>query len=331
MKRDLVRVMLLTLFVFTFSLLFSIRAAQAQTESPGLNIAGFQWGGAIELGYRLTDIDGRDRYKEAVNLMEGLRLFEFSLLGKNLDEKKGLVDTFSLKTSGIGDPFPYGRLEIKKNKTYELVTTYREYKFFSNRTDDGFLTDNHDFNQKRKMGTLALSVFPQDDVKLSFGYSRSERDGNAYVPSVFLLPAQKQELDERLNEYFISADFPIANWDLHVKQAFWNFESRNRLEGPSQFEDPDTRVNTYVSTIKAHTKFGERWDLDTGYVFAHSEGRADLLTTPNPFVNSGSSSFNYNTHIIELGLSHLLMPSLVAHRGRRAGLMRPRSRAISPG
>src|SRR3972149_7182995 len=105
MKRDLVRVMPLTLFVFTFSLLFSIRAVQAQTESPGLNIAGFQWGGAIELGFRLTDIDGRDRYKEVVNLMEGLRLFEFGLWGKNLDEKKGLVDSFSFSGGGVGGPF----------------------------------------------------------------------------------------------------------------------------------------------------------------------------------------------------------------------------------
>jgi len=163
MKRDLVRIMLLTLFVFTFSLFLSIQAAQSESEDTGLKMAGFQWGGAIELGYRLTDIDGRNRYKETVNLMEGLRLFEFSLWGKNLDEKKGLVDYFSLNTSGSGDPFPYGRLEIKKNKVYDLVATYREYKFFSERADTGsFLTDNDNlnFNQKRRRGTLALSVFP---------------------------------------------------------------------------------------------------------------------------------------------------------------------------
>jgi hypothetical protein len=315
MKKNLVRIMLLTLFVSAFSLFLSIQAAQSESEDTGLKIAGFQWGGAIELGYRFTDIDGsRDRYKETVNLMEGLRLFEFSLSGKNLDEKGGLVDYFSLNMTGIGDPFPYGRLEIKKNKLYDFVATYNEYKFFSNRTDTGnFLTDNLDFNQKRRRGTLALSVFPKDDVKLTLGYSRSERDGDVWTPRVFLLPAQKQDLDERLNEYFVSADFPIAKWDFHVKQSFWNFESNNKLEGPQQLEDPDSHVNTYVSTIKAHTKFGERWDLDTGYIFAHSEGRADLLTSPNPFVSSGDSEFSSNTNIFELGLSYLLMPSLIAH------------------
>lgn len=320
MKRDFVSIMLLTLFVSAFSLFLSIRAAQseseAESEETGLKIAGFQWGGAIELGYRFTDIDGsRNRYKETVNLMEGFRLFELSLWGKNLDEKKGLVDYFSLNTTGIGDPFPYGRLEIKKNKVYDFVATYREYKYFSERGDTGSpLTDfPFNFNQKSTLGTIGLSVFPKDDVKLNFGYRRYERDGDAFVPRVFLIPDQKQDLNERLNEYFVSADFPIANWDFHVKQDYWNFQSSNKLEGPQQFEKPDSRVNTYVSTIKAHTKFGERWDLDTGYIFAYSEGRADLLTSPNPFVSSGDSKFNFYTNVFELGLSYLLMPSLIAH------------------
>ena len=44
----------------------------------------FQWGGSIELGYRLTDIEGRNRYKEVVNLMEGLKLFDLSLYGSRI-------------------------------------------------------------------------------------------------------------------------------------------------------------------------------------------------------------------------------------------------------
>jgi hypothetical protein len=321
MKRDLVRIMLLTLFVSAFSLFLSIRAAQsesgAEPDETGLKIAGFQWGGAIELGYRWTDIDGsRDRYKTTVNLMQGFRLFELSLWGRNLDEKKGLVDYFSVDTTGIGDPFPYGRLEIKKNKVYDFVATYREYKYFSEVEATGNLVTGFpfNFNQRSTVGTVGLSVFPKDDVKLNFGYRYYARDGDALIPSVFLLPDQKQNLDERLNEYFISADFPIANWDFHVKQTYWNFENNNKMEGPQQFENPDSHWNTYVSTIKAHTKFGERWDLDTGYIFAHSEGRADLLTSPNPFVSSGDSKTSSNINVFELGLSYALIPtSLIAH------------------
>jgi len=69
-------------------------------------------------------------------------------------EKKGLADSFRFNANGIGDPFPFARMEVKKSDAYNLVGTYREYKYFFNRTDDDFLTDNHDFNQKTKRGTL---------------------------------------------------------------------------------------------------------------------------------------------------------------------------------
>src|SRR3990172_3669450 len=56
------------IFCISFFHFFSIPSARS--EDPGLMIGGFQWGGSVELGYRLTDIDGRERYKEVVNLMK---------------------------------------------------------------------------------------------------------------------------------------------------------------------------------------------------------------------------------------------------------------------
>lgn len=148
---------ILALFCISLFHLFSFNA-EAQKES-GLKMGDFQWGGSIELGYRLTDIEGRNRYKEVVNLMEGLKLFDLSLYGSRIGENKGWIDYFSFRANDIGDPYPAGRLEIKKNKTYDLVASYREYKYFSNREDDFFLTDNHDFNSTLRRGTLSLTLF----------------------------------------------------------------------------------------------------------------------------------------------------------------------------
>ena len=305
---------ILVVFCISFFHPFSVR--DVSSEDSGLTFGGFQWGGAIELGYRFTDIDGsRNRYKEAVNLTQGLRLFDFNLWGRNLDERKGLVDYFSLNGNGIGDPFPMARLEIKKNQTYDLVATYKEYKYFFDREDNSFFTDNHDFNQKTRRGTITLTVFPKEDFRLNFGYSRWEREGDAGVPGLFLPFAMDQKLREGLNEYFISADFPIGGWDFHVKQSFSSYENKDKMDGP-QFERRDEDVNTYVSTIKAHTRLGERWDLDTGYIYAHSEGRADLTTVttaPAVGVDSGNGHFNFNTHVFELGLGYLLKSNLIVH------------------
>ena len=244
--------------------------------------------------------------------MEGLRLFDLNLWGRNLDEKRGLVDYFSLNANGIGDPFPTARLEIKKNKTYDFVASYKEFKYFLDREDNFFFTDNHDFNQRSRRGALTLALFPKEDIQLNLGYSHSQRDGDAGVPRFTFPFAIDQELKERLNEYFISADFPIGNWDFYVKQDYWTFENQDRINRP-QFEKRNERVNTYVSTIKAHTQFGERWDFDAGYVFAYSDGQAKLRTIPEIVVNSGRGDFNFNTHILELGLSYLLKTNLLAH------------------
>lgn len=297
-------------FCVSFFYLFSID--DVQSENSELTFAGFQWGGDIELGYRLTDIDGRNRYKEVVNLMEGLRLFDLSLRGENLDKKKGAVDLFSINVSGLGDPFPSGRLEIKKNKTYHFITTYKEYKYFFDREDNFFFSDNHDFNLRSRRGTATLTLFPKEDFQLNLGYSHSQRDGNTGVPRQPFFYALEQDLNEQLNEYFVSADFPVGNWDFHVKQSYWNFENKDEINGP-QYEKRDENINNYVSTIKAHTRLGERWDLDAGYIYAHSEGRADLRTVPAIGVNSGSGHFSFNTHVLELGLSYLLKTNLLLH------------------
>jgi hypothetical protein len=121
-------------YAITFVSIFCLLFASGLRSESGLTVGGFQWSGDIELGYRFTDIDGEDRYKETVNLMEGLKLFDFSLRGKDLDQK-GLVDYVSFNMHAIGDPFPTGRLEIKKNKSYDLVATYKEYKYYFDRTE----------------------------------------------------------------------------------------------------------------------------------------------------------------------------------------------------
>ena len=41
---------------------------------------------------------------------------------------------------------------------------------------------------------------------------------------------------------------------------------------PEFFEKRNENTNTFVSTIKAHTQFGERWDFDGAFVYAHSNG-----------------------------------------------------------
>jgi len=102
MKASIAKAILLVLCISSFHRLWF---HEARTEESGLKYGGFQWNGAIELGYRWTDISGnKGQYRETVNLREGLKLFDFNLTGRNLDPGKGYVDYFSLKGREVGDP-----------------------------------------------------------------------------------------------------------------------------------------------------------------------------------------------------------------------------------
>jgi hypothetical protein len=77
-------------------------------------------------------------------------------------------------------------------------------------------------------------------------------------------------------------------------------------------EKRDESTDTYVTTVKAHTRLGEQWDLDAALVYAHSSGDADLTTTP-VLALPGSADSTANTYIGELGLSYLILKDLIFH------------------
>jgi len=320
MRRNLIKALLIV-FCISFFHLFLVSPAPSQQSE--LTAGGFQWGGSVELGYRFTDIDGsEDRYKETVNLREGLKLFDFSLWGKKMDENmKCPVDSLRFNVSNVGDPYASARLEIMKNKTYTLNITYKEYKYFTQREENSFyFTDNTNFDTTIRRGSILLSVFPKDDIKLNFGYNHVQRDGDAGVPRFQFFFPMEQDLKERYSEYFASADFRIANWDMHVKQSVWIYSNKNEVSAAyidPFYEKQDTSVTTLVTTIKGHTRLSEVAYFDAAYVYAHSDGDADLQTVPATVVESGRGKFNFNTHIVEAGLSYLIRKNLVFHADYR--------------
>jgi hypothetical protein len=249
--------------------------------------------------------------------MQGLRLFDLSLFGKNLEPGKGWVDYFSLTGRDVGDPFPAARLEVKKNKLYDFVATYNQYHYWYNREDNFWLTDNNDFSSKFTVETVNLSLFPKDDFRVNLGYRHWSRDGDAGVPRLTLPYALPQDLKEGMNEYSISADFPIGGWDFHIKESFWNFHNKDKIEAPQFFEDRSENMNTFVSTVKAHTPFGERWDFDGAFVYAHSNGWSSISTAPEIGIRSGNGDVQYDTFVGELGLSYLIKKDLILHADYR--------------
>jgi len=79
--------------------------------------------------------------------MDGLKLFDLTLLGRAVEGSgNSLADCFQLNIRDIGDPFPGGRFELKKKQAYDLVASYRQFDYFTDRTDKGFFTDFTSFD-----------------------------------------------------------------------------------------------------------------------------------------------------------------------------------------
>jgi hypothetical protein len=305
--------------ILFFSLCCLVCGERLHAQEPAAGVPPSRWSGAVELGYRYTDIEGENRYREVVNLMEGLRLFNFNLRFRD-PEGNGLADNVRIQANGIGDPYPSGQLDIKRHKAYHIAANYRESKFFFNREDaDDLLTDNHDLNQTRKKGAVTLSVFPTDEFRLNLGHSFSRREGEAGVPRIFtFVPNLTQDLDESLDEFFVSASFPVGAWDIFVRQSYSIFSNNDRIDQPPTLtEERDEEVSTRVSKVTAHSQVNDRLDFDAGYVFAHSDGDARLNIRPALQVGSGASDFVYDTHVLESGTSLLLREDLIAHMDYR--------------
>ena len=316
MRRNLAK-SLLIVFCISFFHLFSVSPAPSQ--DAGLTAGGFQWGGDIELGIRGTNINGdKQRYDYVVNLQNGFKLFDLSLWGKRITEDpKSWVDSLRFNVSGIEDPYPSGLLELKKNNTYTLNINYKQYQYITYRQDpDPLPTPSLSFDSTIRRGSVLLSVFPKDDVKLNFGYNLVMRDGNEFTPRFRYFNPMNQRLDERYNEYFVSADFPIANWDMHVKQSVWTFSNNDKISAPD-YEALDNSMTTLVTTIKGHTRLSERADFDAALVYAHSEGKAELTTVPIVTVLPGNGNMVMNTYVVEAGLSYLLRKDLIFHADYR--------------
>ena len=54
--------------ILFFSLFGLFGGERLHAQEPAAGVAPSQWSGAVELGYRYTDIEGENRYREVVNL-----------------------------------------------------------------------------------------------------------------------------------------------------------------------------------------------------------------------------------------------------------------------
>jgi hypothetical protein len=223
-----------------------VGSAFAQTPEP-TTVGGFQTTGAVSVGYRFTDVAGREqKYTELFNLRSGFRLHDVNMVGTAIDNQR-FADSFSFAASGIGgDPFEAGQLRISKTHLYDFRANYRQSYYYFDRNDDqpspagvaGLFT-NHNFATVRKIGSVNFTTYATNDLRFNFEYYRTARDGNTvttrtldYVgapafwgnflranPYVINAP-----VDEVGNRFTGGVNYTLRDWNFAYKLGYQTYE-----------------------------------------------------------------------------------------------------------
>jgi hypothetical protein len=326
-------------------------------DKPPLSVGGYRLSGSASVGYRFVEIDhgSEDLYREVVNLEDGLRLFDFTLRGDRTDEATKLLDRFHLEATDIGDPYPRMNLHLAKDAVYKFDVTLRSSDYFVRRTEDAF-SDNHRFDLERRFGDISLTLFPADNLQVHLFYRRLEREGTGTEPrlidnNVFVLSAAP---DENTNEVGVAADFSTRSFSIRLEQSYRHFDGDGLVSLPSPGlgglrtdapftgmrldafrEERDQTVETWTTRLQLRATLTPQWEVTQGYVFAHVTGTAQLRATEGGVGRAGTSGPNENftamltgsgdtrsnVHVVEVGTSYAVLPSLIGHLDYRFHLV----------
>ena len=234
-------------YAFVLMALTLCSAVLEAQDTPPLNLGGFQTEGSATVGYRFTDISGRQqKYRELFDLRKGFRVFEFDLFGRS-ESGNAVADSYSLDVSGLGgDPYPGGQLVISKKGVYDLRVNFRQHYYYWDRNDaqpqpTGVpgLSINHDWATVRKFGSANLNVNATEDLRFIFEYHRNSREGTTFVtraleyfgaPAAFggFLRANPYFLaapvNDTANRFVAGVSYNWRDWNFFYRAGYQTFE-----------------------------------------------------------------------------------------------------------
>ncbi len=173
----------------------SSAAPDSSSEPEGIDSGGYRIHSSIELGYRYNNTTGsNDMYDTLVNLHSGPRLLDQTLSMQSLDHQGLLFDDLYLSSFGWGgEPNNALRLRADKNKWYNFHGNFRRDQNFSDfdllanplnpptsTPSIPALDSPHEFETRRRMTDVDLTLLPQSQVSFRLGYSHNNMTGPSF-------------------------------------------------------------------------------------------------------------------------------------------------------
>ena len=229
MQRQLPRTTLATLLLCTGAPLLA-----QQSGAPALT-------GSVSIGARSVDVGGaKTKFREDVNLDDGVRLFDASLHYQPTERGSG-IDRLDLDATGLGgDPFETIHLGVRKYGGFDLKLDHRRSAYFYEDTilpaalasvTGSTAGDLHHFDFARVRDSAALDIDLSPATRLSLGIEHQTRTGD----STTTLDLQRDEfeldkpLDESLNGLTVGVRHSWERITVVVDEQLHDFKNTSEL------------------------------------------------------------------------------------------------------
>ncbi len=320
----------LTVFVFSAAL-----SLQAQEQSKNLY-------GKLMFGYRFVDTSGTvERYKQDINLDDGLRLFNFSLQITPNETFKNLFDRIDINMYNFGgDPYETFRLAIQKSGKYKFQYDRRKSNYFyadQHEIDGGHLYNPFTFNFDRTMDSMFFKLFLHQYVDVYVNFDRYSKIGD----STLTLDINRIEfefdkpIEENYKQFAIGVDFHLKNFTFVFEERVMDYENTNSLflpgaadggEGsryPSELNyftlDQPYDLKTYTHTFKATGRafdrllingFAQISNQDMDLTYTEEADGIDYLGKFFMYGQGGTGNFERNINLFDFDVTYLMFDKL---------------------
>ena len=331
------------------TLMMALPVLKAQDQSqPPLQWGGFGVQGSASAGYRFTDVKGYEpMFQELYNLQNGPRLMDFNMFGHN-DGTNPFADNFSLTMSGMGgDPYPGAQFTLSKSKLYDLRVNWRQSYFYWNQNDNVIiptantpgLTDNHDWANVRKIGSVDFTLHATNNLRFNFQYYRTSFSGATFTtfsPDFLDSPGSWGGF-ARANAYSLYApifdnanritggiDYTWRNWNFHYNIGYQTYDENMTLNNASPSE---LSIAGTANALLANTSWSDYRRLTTpvsefsytGKPYSWLETRGSYLfyrySGPATFDQSFNGTNPAVYSVTQSGRSTVSEPNNIAEQG----------------
>jgi hypothetical protein len=319
-------------FVLGFSLAFS---SPAEEEAKNLN-------GNLLFGYRFVDTTGTiERYKQDINLDDGLRLFNFSLQILPNDTFKNLFDRIDIDMNNFGgDPYETFRLAVHKTGKYRFQYDRRKSTYFyadQYMPDGNQLYDPFTFDFDRTMDNIYFKLDINKNIDFYANFDRYGKKGQSVVTmDIDRLEYEfAKPIEEDYREVSLGVDFHIQKYSFVFEEKIMDYHNTNSLflpgyadggEGasyPSSLNlftlDQPYDLKTYTHTFKVAARpidrllvkgYAQISDLDMDLSYSEKADGVNYLGRFFMYGSSGEGNFDRNIQIYDVDVTYLVFDKL---------------------